>query len=99
MILSVGLLSACGALKISIPAGKPAATATVALATEIRLRMVAASVLAIFGLAGSAISMAAAALVSVVTPSLGEVPDGTEGTTAIKTSVAPNGSRPNVFSL
>lgn len=84
---------------MSTPAGKPAATATVALATEIWLRMVAASVPAILGLAGSAMSTAAAALVNEVTPRLGDVPVGTEGTMAMMVSVAPKASRPNVFSL
>ena len=84
---------------MSTPAGKPAATATVALATEIWLRMVAASVPAILGLAGSAMSTDAAALVKGVTPKLGEAPVGTEGTIAISVSVAPKASRPNVFSL
>jgi hypothetical protein len=61
--------------------------------------MVAASVPAILGLTGSEMSTAAAALVNEVTPKLGEAPVGTEGTMAIRVSVAPKGSRPNVFSL
>jgi tRNA-guanine family transglycosylase len=99
LILSVGLLSACGALSMSTPAGKPAATATVALATAIWLLMVAKSVPAILGLAGSATKTAAAALVNAVTPRLGDAPVGTAGTMAKRVSVAPKASRPNVFSL
>lgn len=99
LILSVGLLRAWGALSMSTPAGKPAATATVALATAIWLLMVAASVPAILGLAGSAIKTDAAALVKAVTPMLGDAPVGTEGTMAIRVSVAPKASRPKVFSL
>ena len=84
---------------MSTPAGKPAATATVALATEIWLRMVAASVPAILGLAGSAMSMLAAALVNAVTPTLGDVPLGMDGTMDMRVSVAPKSSNFRVFSL
>jgi len=88
---------------MSTPAGRPAATATVALATAIWLAIVAATAPAIEGLAGLAINTLAAALVSAVTPRLGASPValalGTEGTMAKSVSLAPKGSLPNVFSL
>jgi hypothetical protein len=88
---------------MSTPAGRPAATATVALATAIWLAIVAATAPAIEGLAGLAINTLAAALVSAVTPRLGASPValalGTEGTIAKSVSLAPNASLPNVFSL
>jgi hypothetical protein len=103
LILSVGLLNACGAESMSTPAGRPAATATVALATEIWLAMVDATVPEIEGLDGLAIKTLAAALVRAVTPRLGATPVelalGTEGTIAKRVSFALNASLPNVFSL
>jgi hypothetical protein len=84
---------------MSTPAGKPAATATVALATAIWLLIVTKSVPAILGLAGSAMSMLAAALVNAVTPTLGDVPLGTEGTMDMRVSVEPKSSNFRVFSL
>ena len=88
---------------MSTPAGRPAATATVALATAIWLAMVAATAPAIEGLAGLAIKTLAAALVRAVTPRLGASPValalGTEGTMAKSVSLAPNASLPKVFSL
>ena len=101
--MSVGLLKAWGAESISTPAGRPAATATVALATAIWLAMVAATAPAIEGLAGLAINTLAAALVSAVTPRLGATPValalGTEGTIAKSVSLTPHASLPRVFSL
>ena len=101
--MSVGLLKACGAESISTPAGRPAATATVALATAISLAMVAATVPEIEGLAGLEMSTLAAAFVRAVTPRLGASPVelalGTEGTIAKSVSLAPNASLPKVFSL
>ena len=101
--MSVGLLNALGAESMSTPAGSPAATATVALATEIWLAMVSATVPEILGLFGLVIKMLAAAFVSAVTPKLGASPValalGTVGTTAKSVSKTPNGSLPRVFSL
>jgi hypothetical protein len=103
LILSVGLLNAWGAESMSTPAGRPAATATVALATEIWLAMVDATAPEIEGLAGLAIKTLAAAFVSAVTPKLGASPVelalGTEGTIANRVSLAPKESLPKVFSL
>ena len=53
----------------------------------------------ITGLKGFGIKTAAAALVSGVTPSLVFAAVGTDGITANKELVAPNGSKPWVLSL
>ena len=101
--MSVALLKAWGADSMSTPAGRPAATATVALETEIWLAMSAEEVPVIVGLSGLEIRTLAAALVRAVTPKLGATPAelalGTEGTMAKSVSLAPKASRPKVFSL
>ena len=91
VIFEVGDVKGSGAVNRLNPGGKPAATATVALATDMAACIVAVDP-GMTGLSGFGIKTAAAALVNGVTPNRGLAPVGTEGITASKEFVAPKGS-------